>query len=453
MIYFFIGIAILTNIVLFKRRKIPLYHVIWALLPVDYYGFHVAGVTIKLYMLYFVFIFAYLLSSQKVKITIKELAILLLVVISLFVSDLVNGLIFESIMQHLYFYMIVINAWLYCKCFKAGNDYNKMIEGMLLSTAVFGSMFIVIDASSKLGLNIPGMVANLPNEPGIIADYRNMDNDALINTFRLRGFESDPNAVNIMFIISATIALYQEIIENKKKWINKIAIIVSVVCIVLSDSRSGLVALAITMLLIANEYYKYRKYGHLRVLLLIFGFMLVMYSLISSGIINLGYVLARYFMRSSLLDQYGRVSIWKENFSKFISIDPLFGVGANQIKNYSSLSRACHNTWLEWICSTGLIIGLMMDIIFISPIFSRNGNIKERYDWASNLKKKLTYAYIGVVTVLFTFDYIANTYLLFLFIILVSLKRNTMTIESNEHGTRGQPAGMRIVQDPQLTVQ
>ena len=61
--------------------------------------------------------------------------------------------------------------------------------------------------------------------------------------------------------------------------------------------------------------------------------------------------------RASLNSEYGRFTIWKANLEYLIQNGKeWFGVGQNQIYLLTGRNLACHNTWLEWICVTGVFL-------------------------------------------------------------------------------------------------
>ena len=92
------------------RKKVAWYHYIWMLLPVEMYGITIAGATIKPYMILGVFmIIKNLLDRKAHKVPAAFVAIIFL----LTVSDILNGLIIASIMQHVMFLVIIYIAYNY----------------------------------------------------------------------------------------------------------------------------------------------------------------------------------------------------------------------------------------------------------------------------------------------------------------------------------------------------
>ena len=77
---------------------------------------------------------------------------------------------------------------------------------------------------------------------------------------------------------------------------------------------------------------------------------------------------------------------------------------------------ACHNTWLEWVCGTGIILGLFMDWWFIFAPVRFKRRIVGKADKQNILPVVL--AYITVVVCISTVDNITNSVLIFLMLIL-----------------------------------
>lgn len=123
--------------------------------------------------------------------------------------------------------------------------------------------------------------------------------------------------------------------------------------------------------------------------------------------------------RASLGSEYGRLTIWKTNIEYLISNSKeWFGVGQNQIYLLTERGLACHNTWLEWICGTGIILGAIIDFWFIlAPVRFKKRSVNMGGENAQNALP-IIMAYITVVVCISTVDNITNPVLLFLMLIL-----------------------------------
>ena len=139
------------------------------------------------------------------------------------------------------------------------------------------------------------------------------------------------------------------------------------------------------------------------------------------GVVNfqaIVYKISSFFnSRAGLNDSGGRFTIWKYNLQWLEENGRLLaGVGQNQIHNLTPIGKACHNTWLEWICGTGLLIGAGIDIwIILAPVsiinYVKNNKVRLR----NFIPIVLAYA-IAMVCVT-TVDNITNSTILFLMVI------------------------------------
>jgi O-antigen ligase len=81
-------------------------------------------------------------------------------------------------------------------------------------------------------------------------------------------------------------------------------------------------------------------------------------------------ILEAYDNRSGLNETYGRFSIWTDAVSVWTQRNLLWGVGFGQIQYYTTTARACHNTWLEFLCSSGLVAGTITLIYFTTVLLA-----------------------------------------------------------------------------------
>ena len=120
--------------------------------------------------------------------------------------------------------------------------------------------------------------------------------------------------------------------------------------------------------------------------------------------------------RAGLNDSGGRFTIWKYNLQWLEENGRLLvGVGQNQIYNLTPIGKACHNTWLEWICGTGLLIGAGIDIWIILAPVSITNCVNNKVGLRNLIPIVLAYA-IAMVCVT-TVDNITNSTILFLMVI------------------------------------
>ena len=186
----------------------------------------------------------------------------------------------------------------------------------------------------------------------------------------------------------------------------------------LSGSRMAVVctvAMVIIMLMMGYKQAenKLRWFGLIVLVLLVASFVAVYrFQNIASEVYSF------FTARAGLNDTGGRFTIWKYN-ARWLSDNGrlLFGVGQNQISNLTTVGKACHNTWLEWICGTGLIIGLIIDLWFIlAPVCLKKRTMAmDVNDVKDTLPAVLSY--VTVLICISTVDNITNSVLLFLMLI------------------------------------
>ena len=115
MIWIWIAVAILISVFLLRRKHISVENYIWVLLPVDMYGFNLAGVTIKPYMAFSLILLVGVFTRKRGKLFIGSSgqgAIIAFLFGALLVN-LFNGGTTSSIMSILMVLMVYFCACLY----------------------------------------------------------------------------------------------------------------------------------------------------------------------------------------------------------------------------------------------------------------------------------------------------------------------------------------------------
>lgn len=405
MVLLWIIIAVVVSCILFKREGIKKYHLVWALLPVDYYGINITGIIIKPYML---FMTAFILYRGKVVLNSKQQKFIIGCLVAFSLSDVYSGFSVESIMQHFYFILILIFSIQYTSI--SAKECESVRKAVILSGLAFSCSFILAYYTYRHNLPVGQIKGSM------IYDYMSFSTE----TYRFRGFEIDPNAFCIMFI-PVIPACVDGLYKKNQSEICIATLCTSLACVLLSKSRAGLLVsiLTLSMTIIVVGYQRIRKLWP--ALLFLAAAVILLIVALRLKIIN-GSDVALYFeSRSQPQDAYGRFNIWKECLKYAWDESPLFGVGANQIRLFEPLGRACHNTWLEWICSLGFVMGICIDLVFIQPLFAlwkdvTNPRVTE-ICWACM-------SYSGIFMMLMTIDYIASTYLLFFFSMIITYQND-----------------------------
>lgn len=423
MIWIWIAAAIFISVFLLRKKQISLENYIWVLLPVDMYGLTVAGVTIKPYMIFSLILLIKVLKNRKGKLFIGNSgqASIIAILLGALVVNFFNGGTTSSIMTVLMALLVY-----FCACLYASNINESIdeIPDVIIATSIgYGLVFIAAYVFFLIGLNLPGLTTSVRSDPGILMCFSDMYGGSLINTYRLRGFNIDPNSSVGVFLSAFSIGLMQLLSGKKREKTYGVSFIICLIYIILTNSRMGMVAALIVLLFTGS--YAIKKMEKKRKQKMLIGLLclslLLIMVIVFTGIGD--WILTRltsiYGNRSGFSDKYGRGSIWKESISAWINQDIFFGVGINQIQYWTSVGRVAHNTWLEWLFSCGIFIGGAADLYFFSLLvsgFKRRRTVAEK-DWL--LYQALLMGLLAMICCLFSIDNITNGYLWFFAITLI----------------------------------
>ena len=423
MIWLYIGVAILVSIALLRKRNISFENYIWVLLPVDMYGISLAGVTVKPYMLFSLLLIPSVMIKNHGKVFVgnsRYIAIIPLLLGAMFIN-LFNGGTSASQMSIMMVFVVYICACVYATSI---DESIKEIPEVIVATSVgYGIVFLTAYIVSLMGINLQGLTAMARNEPGILMRFSNMYSGNHITNIRLRGFNIDPNTSVGVFLAAFSVDLMKTLLGREKERIHLVSFVLSFVCIILTNSRIGIAA-AIIIMLFSGRYAIKQMQGRRKqrvVISLTFLSLVLLIALVFSGIGNraLEQMSSVYGNRSGFSDQYGRGTIWQEAISIWSKDGLFFGVGVGQMQYLTSTGRACHNTWLEWICSCGIILGSAIVLYFVILLKDGFKRRREVEDKNSTLFYALLMGFFGIVCCLFTVDNITNSYLWFFAISLI----------------------------------
>lgn len=371
MIWVFIIVSLILSYLPLINKKIELSNYMWLLIPIDAYGISVAGATIKPYMilaLILPFVFyaknkcaSTDLSASKSQLMGGIVAILILIQ-SIFVSENIAVVKAASMLIVVY-----ICTQVYTSC-SDQTKFEQLSDIFIASCFGCSIVFVLSYILVQMNINISGLVATDRTQDGIFMLMSNMTSGRHIEAFRLRGFSFDPNTMFPQFIFGATACVTK--LFKKFSIYHILTLGLSLFCILLSSSRMGLLcfafALAITLILNISRIESIRK-KVISIISVITGCVVVIIvSLSKYGQMILSLLLSTYANRSSLTDEYGRFSIWKECLQVYWDESPLFGIGLGKMDEFTITERMTHNTWLQFICECGIIVGGIAVLYFIS---------------------------------------------------------------------------------------
>ncbi len=417
-IWFWIVLAWLLSALALGKRHISMEHFVWILLPIDMYGIQVAGITIKPYMVFCGWLFLRMLLNGQTKIkairgwTLPAIGIIvILFIVNMFNSSSLYSLSAPCMLMVVWFCMTIYTS------FWGETAQDDIPEAMIATGIGYGFVFLIGFLLLTLGIPISGVGASERTEPGFILQFSNMFQGVLIQKWRLRGFTIDPNTMLGTFVFSGIVCLIRILMEenSKREWL---CLMLSMACIFLSNSRTGLMCFALALVMsVFAAYWKgspqIRKRIEVITLIVIFVMIAVMVG--TDWIRNLiSSFLGLYANRSGLNDEYGRFTIWKEAVGILMEKNPFFGIGMGQMQFYTSVNRACHNTWLECLCGNGIILGSIFILFLLFTLIK--GGMKAKYNTCSRYNQLLWSLTIGITVVvisLISVDNITYSYLWF----------------------------------------
>lgn len=410
MIWLWAAISIGLSFLIAKFKKVSFPHFIWLFLPIDFYGIQIGNFLLKPYVLLFIALIIYTFIKKRKFLFEKDNNILFVFFFVFLICDIGSGLVANSIRQHVLFILFLCFSFVYSSYCKEKKEKEDVLNSIISASIGYGVINVVAAIFYLMNIKVPGLYGE---SNCIIKTYISMD----IASSRMCGFEGDPNAFCIFYVIALAISSYLLFSNKKNSIFNVCGLLLSFSSIIFSKSRAALllsllVVLAVIILKIKSIVIK-RRYGLITSISLSLIGLIVFCLVKKIDVTSLFVEVTNSQNRAGLFDSFGRVSIWVENFKNMLILNPLFGIGSNQSYLYSSVGRACHNTWIEFCCSLGLVFGPIVVAIFLYPLF------KKLYQRENvTLKVGLICSYLLLLTI----DYIANIYILIILCILLKTK-------------------------------
>lgn len=420
--------AVILSVLLLRGRNIYWVNYLWVLMPIDMYGISVAGFTLKPYMVFMIFVVIYCLGkkSKGCVFSKSRVVLLTLLIATLFIADMFNGAIYASMMQHLMFALVCFFAYVYCAALPSDKMIREIFE-VVVATAI-GFSLVYLFAWMTYSIGFSWFVAADRLDPGVILTQGTMSNGNFVEGNRLRGFFIDPNVLGCSLVLALSYSLnriFQKDIRLGEKSRYIVASILCLMSVWLCNSRICTAVLFAICLFFLIRYGLKSRAGLVGMLVLLGVLGLLMLGPFVEWMNNL--LTSTYGSRAAASSDYGRFTIWETCFNALISTCPWTGFGENQIQFYISLGLACHNTWLEWICGNGLLVGLFGILYFVSAIFTQPKPGVDINDWMP-----IKSSYIAIILMLVFVDNLTNSYLIFTLMLLLSMS-NHEKVESS-HG-------------------
>lgn len=434
----------IVTMLILRRKRIGFEHYVWMLLPVDMYGINIMGATLKPYMIFCVVLFFRRLLKRKTTVYVGgrltkigfALCILALLI------NFINGGNRASITSCLMLIFVYFCGLVYIS---ESNQQFKEIGEVIKATAIgYGIVFMTAFALIQNGIVVPGAVAydNQRMQPGIVMGFGNMLNGTYLSVNRLRGFMIDPNSLSGSFLPAMAICAVS-LFSGTKDLKDKVCLVISTACIMASNSRTGIVCGIIIIIFafflsLSQQSASARPKSVLKFIsLCIFGVVLLFFTNLWSALTNK--ILGTYDNRAGLTDEYGRLTVWKDAFTILLNSSPIIGIGSGMMQYRTATNLMCHNTWLEWLCGCGFIVGGAIIFYFVVNLKSMFSKIKmlkfTRED--SIIYIAIVLGLLSITIELATVDNLTFSYLWFLLITGQYMSRSNEGISMRSYYARG----------------
>lgn len=369
--WLWIILALVLSYLPLINKKIELSNYIWLLIPIDAYGIQLAGTTIKPYMMValilpIVFYFKNKgrdsdLGASKGQLLAGIIAILILLI------GLINHSGIALIKASILLILVYICAQMYVSC-SDPRYFEQLTDVFIASCFGFSIVFITGHILLNYNIDLAGIAADTRESAGMFLKQATVINRQYTEAYRLRGFAYDPNTMFIQFIFGICACVLK--LFKKFKLYYVLTLVLSIFAIILSSSRMGLLC-ALFAVVIACIYsvssFKTVKQKVLSIIAVLSACAsFLVFTVTKYGQTFMSSLLSAYSNRSGLNDEYGRFSIWKESLKIYWEKNPLWGVGLGRMDEFTATGRMTHNTWLQFICECGVIVGGIVIIYFFT---------------------------------------------------------------------------------------
>ncbi len=373
MIWLWIIAALVLSYLPLINKKIDLASYMWLLIPIDAYGISVAGAIIKPYMIFALILPVVFYAKNKGNdfdlFASKGQLLAGIITVLILLVNLFNTDDFSSAKAALMAVVVYLCAQCYISSTKM-DTIDQLSDVFIASCFGFSIVYLIAYACMINSVPIGDIVAQVRTDNGMFLTSNNMVDGTYTQTFRLRGFAYDPNTMFIQFIFGIAASILK--LFKKFSLYYVVTIITSALCIILSGSRMGLLCAALTVIITAtigiSKIKSVRKKVATILGVITSCALFLCFTVTKYGQALTSSLLSTYSNRSNLTDEYGRFSIWEECFEIYWNKNPLFGVGFGKMDEYTITERMTHNTWLQFICECGMIVGGIAIIFFLSVL-------------------------------------------------------------------------------------
>lgn len=353
-------------------------------------GFH-----LKAFMFFSVFVSLYLyLVKNKVKFNIEYYEIILLAFImyggctAIYASDLISTL--RMFVGSLVMFFCYISVKIYFL------NYNFKILDVERIFYLASLSFIII----SLVMYIYGMYI-------ISDDFKSYEHVRVAGVFveratpRLIGLVNDPN----IFVVFATPLFFYSLFKINKSFFYFIALTLTALCILLSLSRGGILAITLIafMCFLLRLTMSIAK-GRLNKKTIFWFFILSVTTIIVFYFLNVSSSISSIIEKrvSTISSGSGRIEIWK-NLLSLWSESPIFGIGWYNFLHYNielfGRENYAHNAYLEVLVETG-VIGFAIYLSFILAVLYKTIVLTRK-------NPELNYLFCSLLSILVSFMFLS----------------------------------------------
>ncbi len=422
MIWVWISAAIFISVILLRGKHISFENYIWILLPIDMYGISIAGILIKPYMILSGILFILYIRDKPRGFFIGNIAVPFIFIGALIVNTF-NGGTTSSLLAVFMVILVYFCASVYLS--KTKESINEIPEVVVAASIGYGLVFSFLSIMFNLGIWLPDVATRSNLAPGILLALDNMNGDIFYQTYRLRGFNIDPNASVGVFLAAFPIDTMMLICKKGRKKRYLISFLLSLICVYLTNSRMGilstLVIVGFSSISAIKMATREQRKKFIQVVFALSAILLfaILFTDIKQRVEK--DIFSAYEGRADFNAQYGRGTIWKESIKIWNEKGLFWGVGTGNIRYLISAKKQTHNTWLEWLCGCGLIFGSAVILFFVALIikgFSINFlNTSDNKTLFQMMLMGLT----GMVICLITVDNTTNCYLWFFAVTIMKI--------------------------------
>lgn len=300
--------------------------------------------------------------------------------------------VFETVesRRYLLFYLVMILGIPFA--YHRHEAFNYIFLVYLMNILFFVVFLLMVDSIQK----IKGVIFAVSLSVFCYSVFSLLEGRLSDGRLFIYGKMFDPNDIAYVLVSLSPLSLFYLAGENGfiKKALAAVSVLLSIIVILLSGSRSGVIALAVTSMLVVFSGFGGIKRSHKIAFLAGVAVIMLLYnvSINTERYMTLANIGSDY----NVTDEFGRMQIWERALDLFLS-NPITGVGVNCFAmaigylrdslNLSPKWQATHNSYIQVGVETGAI-GLALFISIVVSCF-KNFSALSRTEPSTEEKQEL----------------------------------------------------------------